>query len=639
MPSNQPTIHLSPDTQATTWVPARRGRPGRTRRALLGLVAGSVALALALTGFILPAETSHAIERLEGSITVTPASPKPGETITITDTTPIPKGAVKVERKWSFEVYDQTKLPGDKTVQTKFDKPGVRRLALSVRAWDAAGEDRWFDSLDMRIVVRNPPHLTVYPLPGTANATANEVKVQVKAWGMSDWEELAGGTVQISTAKSSTTVTTDQKGVAEAIVPRNAGPVTARLTGSKDGSHNAFGTIEATNDLSKTGQPAKDVLFVADDNGPLDEAVTKNLGSLAQSLLAQGDSQIGLTAYSSSYTSYYEPHTLMPMTDSAKDFTAALATLDNRGGAGYAWDTIAYGLSSKTGFRPGADRCLVLISSSVIQKNTRPDGVTREAAVKLVRDSNTTVFGIFLTGDWRNDFQDLATDSGGAYFSFDDFAADPQPVLEALTNGCSATASNRPSLSISMNGGGADSNSHAPINESRPNAVSVTNKWVNPVTGVVTTSEIKGPATVSDISDGGTAEPIDGGVRVTWPKASLEGSGIIWYEFTWAPQAGAAIGDTVEITSYVQDDGKNGEELTPNDNSFKQSFTFSAARDKSKTGEPGQTTDSSTKPWWVFAIGLLAVIAVVGIVILLLTRRRKTKEDEPGLAETQQLTP
>ncbi|MDR2372815.1 MAG: PKD domain-containing protein [Bifidobacteriaceae bacterium] len=486
------------------------------------------------------------------SFTFAPGSPAPGQSITFTDTSEAGEGRSITSWAWDFNgdaVTDSTAA----APQHSFSAAGAQTVTLTVT--DSAGER---DSATREIVVSNPSYLSVYPVAGTA--TAAEVTVRVKAWEATGWTELSGAEVVISVGEFQVTVTTGAQGTAEARVPRVAGtPVSAQLVGAADGAH---GPAADVNDLSTIGKPQGDVVFVVDESttmGPYQNAVAANLNLIADRLAQSIDYQLGLVGFGTWAHANEREHTHIPATDSLADFAAATASLQRWGANEWGTDAIVYALDSRMGIRPEAASCLVLVAD----EHTQVRDVSVAQTAQALAEGDAALFSIINPNTNSVDYRDLATNSGGAWFSIADFAADPQPVLDALLTGCVASITQRPDLSVSVDDGLAAT----PLDRGGTHTVTVVNDGLEAATGVQLRLTLAGAVTVGAVSGSGAVTPAaGGGGEVSWPGFDLAPGASASFTVAWAPAASAAPGGAVVANAQVADDGANGADLSPANN-------------------------------------------------------------------------
>ncbi|MDR1440793.1 MAG: PKD domain-containing protein [Bifidobacteriaceae bacterium] len=486
------------------------------------------------------------------SFTFSPTDPKPGQTVTFSDTSVADPARTIKTWAWDFNadgVTDSTS-PNPTRIFT-----AAGRIAVTLTVTDSAGAQ---DTASREIVVANPSYLSVYPVAGTA--TGSQVTVRVKAWESANWTELPGAKVRIEVGESVAEVATDAQGLAEARVPRMPGqPVTAYLVGATNG---AYGPATDTHDLSTIGKPQGDVVFVVDESntmGPYQDAVVANLNLIASGLAQSIDHQLGLVGFGSTSHAAQAPHTHVPATDSLADFAAAAASLERLGIDEWGTDAIAYALGSPMGVRPEAASCLVLVGDEKTQ--TRNTSVAQ--AAQALEDNDATLFAIINPRVDTAAYRDLAQNSGGAWFDIAEFVKNPAPVLTALTASCVATITQRPDLSVTVD----DSLAQTPLDRPAVHAVVVSNGGEVTATGAELSLDLTGPVEVTAITGSGQAAPAtEGGWRITWPAFELEPGDSATFTVTWAPSAEAAPGDVVTAVAQVHDDGASGADLFPANN-------------------------------------------------------------------------
>src|SRR5690606_41706882 len=109
-------------------------------------------------------------------------------------------------------------------------------------------------------------------------------------------------------------------------------------------------------------------------------------------------------------------------------------------------------------------------------------------------------------------YQELATNSGGAYSAIREFADDPEPVLQALLGSCSEALVQRPDLAVSVD----DARSEVSAEEILTYAVAVDNVGPVAASGDGLTATLPPGLTFSSASDDGTPA----GATVTSPASA-----------------------------------------------------------------------------------------------------------------------
>jgi PKD repeat protein len=408
------------------------------------------------------------------------------------------------------------------------------------------------------VVVKDSHYVNVYPVAGTA--TADSVVVRVKVWVWETWAEAAGAQVEIAVGSTVVSVTTDAHGVAEARVPRVAWtPVTASVV-AVPGMPFAAGSD--SNDLSMIGRPQGDVVFLVDDSGSMAGAISsvrENIDFIAGRLGIALDYQIGVMPLN------YEgsgPRILSAATDSLPWIRKAVGLLDTNGNGELGPDAIVSAFDSRTGLRPEAASCLVLVAD----EHTQWSAYTVADATQALADNDATLFSIVPTAAsaGNQEYRDMAIGSGGAVFDFTDFVRNPQPVLSALTTQCVASVADRPDLSVTVE----DGLNQVAQDGSGTHTVVVSNDGLVGAIGVELTLDVDGPVSLGSVSGSGVVTPLaGGGSRIAWPAFGLAAGQTASFTVGWSPSAGALAGDVVSAAAQVVDDGSNGADLSPANNS------------------------------------------------------------------------
>ncbi|MDR1634232.1 MAG: VWA domain-containing protein [Bifidobacteriaceae bacterium] len=414
--------------------------------------------------------------------------------------------------------------------------------------------------------------VNLYPVAGTA--TANEVTMRVKVWDWSDWTEAVGVDVEIAVGSWSQTVTTGAQGLAELRVPRVAGvPVTATVTNVPGATTWSGGD---SNDLSALNKPQGDVLFLVDDSESMAGAqasVRTNIGFIAEQLGTTLDYQIGIMPLNVAGGSA-RPRIYAPATDSLDWIHDAVGRLTISPGGELGVDTIVDAFETRVGLRAEAPSCLVLVADEATQQSLH----TVQQAADALAANRGTLYSIVPTtpvaGGSNQEYRDLATNSGGAVFEFSSFVSDPQPLLQALTTQCVASVLELTDLSVTV----GDGRTEVGQTGSGVHTVTVTNHGTTDAAGVALELEVTGPVTLGQVSGQGVAAAMPGGgSKITWPAFNLAGGATTSFTVAWSVSAGAQLGDLVEASAQVSDDGANGADITPANNEARDVTTVTAA--------------------------------------------------------------
>ncbi|MDR2453056.1 MAG: VWA domain-containing protein, partial [Bifidobacteriaceae bacterium] len=421
------------------------------------------------------------------------------------------------------------------------------------------------------VSAKSSHYVNLYPVAGTASAA--EVTMRLKVWDWATWTEAAGVEVEVSVGATVFKVATDSDGLAEVRVPRLAGqPVEANVT-NVPGATAWLGSD--SNDLSMLGKPQVDVLFLVDDSGSMSgaqEGVRNNIDFIADQLGAALDYQIGIQPLNIWASGTLGPRIYLPATDSLPWVHEAVSRLSVNPGGELGVDSIVNAFDSRLGLRAEAASCLVLVAD----EPTQAEHHTVAEAAQALADNDATLYSVVpLRNTAGNEaYRDMARDSGGGVFEFDDFVEDPQPVLEVLMNGCMASVTQRPDLAVSVDDGLAE----VALNGASTHTVTVANNGLVGATGVELELALGGPAAPGAISGGGSAAAqAGGGYLVTWPPFSLAAGATTSFTVTWSPAAAAVVGDEVEAVAAVGDDGANGADLTPANNQDSDTTLIAAA--------------------------------------------------------------
>lgn len=181
-----------------------------------------------------------------------------------------------------------------------------------------------------------------------------------------------------------------------------------------------------------------DIVFIIDESGSMEDeinAVRANVNSIAAQLeSASIDPRFALVEFGGREVP--NPGLTTDLTD-ADGLSSALATLfpNNLGSFEPGIDATILA-ANEVSFRPGAGVCYVLVTDE------DSDGGNLATAVGLLQAQTATWFGIVNPTFGSTEVQygpnpgSLSEATGGAVFSIQGFATNPQPVLDALLDGC-----------------------------------------------------------------------------------------------------------------------------------------------------------------------------------------------------------
>jgi hypothetical protein len=296
--------------------------------------------------------------------------------------------------------------------------------------------------------------------------------------------------------------------------------------------------------------------------------VRNNIDFIADRLGTGLDYQIGLMPLDYQNSG---PRILSPATDSLPFVHSAVAKLNTSGNGELGPDAIVSAFDSRTGLRPEAAACLVLVADEPTQWYSH----TVEDAAQALADNDATLFSIVTisSGASYQQYPQLATDSGGAVFNISAFVSDPQPLLDALTTQCVASVAERPDLSVVVD----DGLDQLALDESGTHVVEVSNDGLVDATGVEVSLELSEAASVGAVFDGGVVSALPGGgTRVVWPLFGLAAGASKSLTVSWTAAASAQAGDVVSVVARAVDDGVNGADLSPANNQASDSTVFVA---------------------------------------------------------------
>jgi PKD repeat protein len=454
-----------------------------------------------------------------------------------------------------------------RTWQPHAYQPGVYTATLT-----ATDKDGGQIQASAAVTVKASHYVNVYPVAGTA--TAEAVTVRVKVWNLPNWTEAGGVEVTLAVAGTQIKVTTDEHGLAQARVPRQVGQAVDATVTDVPGTTAWAGSD--SNDLSTIGKPQGDVLFLVDDSGSMGGAIAgvrNNIDFIADRLDVALDYQIGVMPLNYANSG---PRILVPATDSLPWIHDAVARLNANGSGELGPDGIVSAFDSRTGLRPEAASCLVLVADEPTQWRNS----TVADATRALEDNDTTLFSIVTMGAnaQNQEYRDMATNSGGAVFDIAEFVKDPQPLLAALTTQCVASVAERPDLSVTID----DGLTQIALDEASTHTVTVTNDGLVQATGVEAVLDLTGPAQLGTVSGNATVTQTGAETwRVTWPAFTLPPGDSISFTVPWSPALTALPGEEVVAAVEVADDAANGADLSPANNQATDSTALVAPPEQS----------------------------------------------------------
>ncbi|GEM_PF-1790686 len=439
------------------------------------------------------------------------------------------------------------------TVRARYDyaTAGMYTATLTVTDKDGA------TASDSTVVTveRRPAYVSAHVVPGTESR--GHVTARAVLWDRATWEPLAGRVVTLGTAGREVEAETDEHGVAEARVPlEDDRDLVSRYAG--DAVHAA---AQDADSVPRVPQPPGDVLFLVDESGSMGgyQAAVRAHVLLIASELARGiDYQIGLVGFGADGQDYL-PHTHLPATDELTDVEAALAGLRTSGGTEPGIDAVVHALEPGTGLRPEAATCLVLVGD----ESTQRASATVEDARAALEEHEAVLFAIVSPGASTQDYQDLATGSGGAVFDIAAFGRDPQPVLESLSRSCVTAVTERPDLVTTVD----DGRDRVAAGEHVTYTVTVENQGAADATGVEITAALPEGLELVGASDAGEHDaPGSVGGILTWRDPTVAAGATARVTFVARVVGPQEVDAPVTVRAEAWDDGASGADLTPANN-------------------------------------------------------------------------
>jgi uncharacterized repeat protein (TIGR01451 family) len=432
--------------------------------------------------------------------------------------------------------------------------PGAYTATLTVTDKDGA-------SASDTAVVTVRPHATftnVYAVPGSA--AGGQVDVVARLWDRFDFDEpVVGRPLTLTLGSESVTLPTDATGgvATRMALPPGGGSLTASFAGDRH--------LEPSSDTDavepRQTLPPGDIVFIVDESGSMgddQEAVRRNIATIADRLGASVDFQMGVVGFGAGRAHQDEPvglgHIHLPVTDDVPAIVSAVNELTIDGGFEPGYQAITVAMGDAMGYRPNAGVCAVLIAD----ESANQGSTTQAQALAALQGRGAVLFGIV---DPRAGvgYVDLAEESGGQAFDIVAFRNDPEPVLAALTDTCVAEIVQRPDLVVAVDNG---------VDTVRPGqrltyAVTVTNASERPATGVSLSVPLPGQVAFVGAGDGGAVS----GDMVTWPAFDLAAGASVTRSLTVTVGRPLPEGtETIALSATAADDGSGGPDITPANN-------------------------------------------------------------------------
>ncbi len=436
---------------------------------------------------------------------------------------------------------------------------------------------------------------------GARSIAGGQAEIKAGLYDLTNWDNvMVGRPISFTWGSEVLTATTDANGIATAVAPLSPGQeITLTATFLGDAVYNPSSD---TNVLRVAPTlPRGDIVFIIDESGSMgdDQAeVQARINDVAAQLGFAVDFQFGLVGFGASFGNPYAgaPRIVLPLTNDLVAFEAAVDSMVANGGFEPGFEATIMGMSEPMGFREGAGVCAILITDEDADFSSQAPA-TRADAVAALNARNAVFLGIVLpgAGNTNNDYGpnvgSLAQATGGAVFSITNFRTNPGPVLAAIVDDCAQAIieSAPPDFEVEK----SDGRDTATAGEFLTYTITATNVSVQNATGVVFTDTLPAHTTFVSASDGGSET---GGI-VTWPAFDLLSGGVAVRTVT--VQVSAALPAGVEMitnTVVVADDGANGNDPTPENNTATDTTQIEAAPDLTISKEddglqvpPGET--------------------------------------------------
>ena len=423
-------------------------------------------------------------------------------------------------------------------------------------------------------------YLNVYAIPGSASSAGIDLVAQL--WDGYTWDNLDGRSVTITLGGASATGTTDANGKFEATLPLPSGGGTATATFAGDGTYTA---ASDSREVAGGATAPLDLFIVMDESGSMGDdqtALRANIDTIITQMRTKVDLQVGVVGFGQNSTHAPVPaglgHFHLPAEDDQATIESALDEFITSGGyePGFHATTVAMG--SNNGVRPSAGACVMLFGD---ENSSQDREATLSEALASLAANNAALFAI--TGNDAG-YKQLAADSGGQWFDISAFRSDPQPTFDAIVDSCITVVLQRPDLTATID----DGTDTVGDGEAATYDVTGTNAGVSDVTGVELTATLPANTTFVSASGGGTLS----GDTVTWPTVDLVAGASTTQQLTVT--VSGAVGDTVTVSAVVADDGANGPDLTPANNSDTDTDTIVNRAPVADAGGPYVVDEGST---------------------------------------------
>ncbi|NLE96495.1 MAG: PKD domain-containing protein, partial [Propionibacterium sp.] len=405
-------------------------------------------------------------------------------------------------------------------------------------------------------VEKAPTYLTVYPVPGTAGS--GSVQVQAKLWESVRFRPVADASLTITLGGESRTATTNADGEVTLTLPF----ATDRALGAAFAGNEMYLATTTSAEIPAVQLPPGDVIFTIDESGSMggvQQRIRDNVVRIANQLSDSLDYRIGVMGFGGGFPAFegrpgYLPRIIVPPTSDLDEVAAAAADLRVSGGTEPGINAVIDAVAPEVGLRPAVGKCVVLVGDEPTQQYQ----ATPADAAQALADSGAILFSIVNIAPNTQAYQDLAVNSGGAVFAIQEFANDPEPVLNALITTCAEALTERPDLVVTIDDGVAELHP----GEETTYDVTVTNVGGVDASGVELTVAL--PDGVSFVAADGSGTH-DAGI-VSWPLFDVETTAPATRSVTVRVEDETDLDAELLATARAFDDGANGADLTPANN-------------------------------------------------------------------------
>ncbi|MDP9353014.1 MAG: PKD domain-containing protein, partial [Chloroflexota bacterium] len=466
--------------------------------------------------------------------------------------------------KWDFRDGRTVQVSGCNATNARvahaYANPGTYTASLTVTDKDGASAK---DSL--RAVVQKRD--TFSQALSARNLLGGQVEVSARLYDRYIWAGVPNKPLTFTAGSATATVSADASGIATVTLPRGAGVDMVSVSFAGDTHYNGSSMerpIEA---------PFGDIVFMIDESGSMGEDqndVRRRITDIALQLGSKLDFQLGLVGYGASEKGG-AGHIQTTLTKDIGTYTRELDKLETSGGFEPGFNATVVGMSDAMNFRQNAGTCAILITDEDADISAQIPTTKAEALAALWL-RNAIFLGIVGTGgttvdDYGPNPGSLAEATGGQVFSIGDFRRDPVPVLTAIIEKCVKRIAT-PDLELAK----SDGQETVQAGSELTYTLTVANHSTGNATSISLKDTLPAGTSFVSASDGGT---LSSGV-VTWPVFDLAAGETATRTVVVNVESSLATGDQIVNTASVADDGTNGPDPTPANNTATDTDTVEA---------------------------------------------------------------